>query len=102
MKMLIKSFTIYSFIFFVISSNTGFAVTAKKGNPKLVAKVQQKSKAMGVAQRRGPASDPNTPIEVRGQSRNLNMMLILQNQNEVIDFIKLRKDYQTETKKMNY
>jgi hypothetical protein len=52
--------------------------------------------------KRGPASDPDAPIEVRGQSRNLNMLLILQNQDEIIDFIKLRKDYQDETKKMNY
>lgn len=52
--------------------------------------------------RRGPASDPDAPIEVRGQSRNLNMLLILQNQDEIIDFIKLRKDYQLETRKMNY
>ncbi len=51
---------------------------------------------------RSVASDPDAPIEVRGQSRNLNMMLILQNQDEIIDFIKLRKDYQSETKKMNY
>lgn len=55
-----------------------------------------------VAQRRGPASDPDAPIEVRGQSRNLNMLLILQNQDEIIDFIKMRKDYQVETRKMNY
>ena len=52
--------------------------------------------------RRAPASDPDAPIEVRGQSRNLNMMLILQNENELIDFIKLRKEYQVETKRMNY
>jgi len=52
--------------------------------------------------RRAPASDPNAAIEVRGQSRNLNMMLILQNENELIDFIKLRKEYQSESKRMNY
>lgn len=52
--------------------------------------------------KRSIASDPDAPIEVRGQSRNLNMLLILQNQDEVIDFIKLRKDYQSETKGMNY
>ena len=52
--------------------------------------------------RRAPASDPNAPIEVRGQSRNLNMLLILQNQNEAIDFIKMRKDYKKETQGMSY
>jgi hypothetical protein len=73
----------------------------RKVAPRKVA-VAKKAPVVGVAKRRAPASDPDAPIEVRGQSRNLNMMLILQNQDEIIDFIKLRKDYQTETQKMNY
>lgn len=84
----------------------GYQLTWSAPKQKMVQKKssvkQVAQKTRGVAQRRGPASDPDAPIEVRGQSRNLNMMLILQNQNEVIDFIKLRKDYQVETKKMNY
>ncbi len=62
-------------------------------------KVTPKTK---VTAQRGPASDPNAPIEVHGQSRNLNMMLMLKNEKEAIDFIKLRKDYQEETQQMNY
>ena len=42
------------------------------------------------------------PIEVRGQSRNLNMLLKLQNEREAIDFIKLRKNYKKEIKTQSF
>ncbi len=42
------------------------------------------------------------PIEVRGQSRNLNMLLKLQNEREAIDFIKLRKHYKKEIKSQSF
>ncbi len=42
------------------------------------------------------------PIEVRGQSRNLNMLLKLQNEREAIDFIKLRKNYKKEIKSQSF
>jgi hypothetical protein len=66
------------------------------------AKTRSLAPAAPPSAKRAPASDPDAPIEVKGQSRNLNMMLILQNKEEMIDFIKLRKDYQEETNKLNY
>ncbi len=47
-----------------------------------------------------PSSDK--PIEVRGQTRNLNMLLKLQNEREAIDFIKLRKNYKKEIKSQSF
>ncbi|MDH4466787.1 MAG: hypothetical protein QE271_01910 [Bacteriovoracaceae bacterium] len=51
---------------------------------------------------RAPARDPNAPIEVHGQARNLNMLLILQNPNEEINFVKPRTEYRKEIENMNY
>lgn len=41
-------------------------------------------------------------IEVKGQTRNLNMLLKLQGDKEQIDFIKLRKDYEEEIESLAY
>ena len=79
-----------------------FLLQAQAWGAGKVAPAKKVAAAKSPVMRRAPASDPNMPIEVRGQSRNLNMMLILQNENELIDFIKLRKEYQVETKRMNY
>jgi len=74
----------------------------KKAPPASTHSMANLSAGKSQMMRRAPASDPNAPIEVRGQSRNLNMLLILQNQNEAIDFIKMRKDYKNETQRMSY
>jgi hypothetical protein len=42
------------------------------------------------------------PIEVKGQTRNLNMLLKLKSEKEEIDFIKLREEYEQEIKDLNY
>ena len=36
------------------------------------------------------------PIEIRGQSRNLNMTLLLNNRTQAIQFVEPRKDYKKE------
>jgi hypothetical protein len=73
---------------------------------KVKPKTQQMHRSMTVkntqSASRTPARDPNAPIEVHGQSRNLNMLLILQNPNEEINFVKPRKDYKKEIDQMNY
>ncbi|MCB9091743.1 MAG: hypothetical protein H6621_03560 [Halobacteriovoraceae bacterium] len=48
------------------------------------------------------AGDSDKPIEVHGQTRNLNMLLKIQSEREQIDFIKLRKDYKEEIEEQNY
>lgn len=93
-------FTLLLFFATEVSSRPA-AKVAKKAPAKIAQKAPVVAAQKGV-RGRSVASDPDAPIEVRGQSRNLNMMLILQNQDEIIDFIKLRKDYQPETAKMNY
>lgn len=61
--------------------------------------------------RRSPSAVPGAsitstveekPIEIHGQTRNLNMLLKLQSEREEIDFIKLRKDYEEEIENLNY
>lgn len=38
----------------------------------------------------------NDPLKVRGQTRNLNMMLVLKSKEDRIKFIKIRRDYRKE------
>lgn len=67
-----------------------------------MAHAKAKNATMTGASAKAKTSRAGEPIEVRGQSRNLNMLLILQQQGEVIDFIKLRENYQPEMKKTAY
>ena len=41
-------------------------------------------------------SDTQKPLEVNGQSRNLNMMLVLRNDKDKIKFVKIRESYRNE------
>lgn|GEM_PF-5492065 len=50
----------------------------------------------------GVSADAGKPIEVRGQSRNLNMLLKLNSEREAIDFIKLRKNYKKEIQSQSF
>ena len=47
-------------------------------------------------------SDSNNALEVRGQSRNLSMMLVLKNRRNNIDFVKPRETYSKEIKDTSY
>lgn len=40
--------------------------------------------------------DTQKPLEVNGQSRNLNMMLVLRNDKDKIKFVKIRENYRDE------
>jgi hypothetical protein len=42
------------------------------------------------------AGEPRAPIEVKGQSRNLNMLLVLRDERDKIRFVKIRKSYRDE------
>ena len=83
-------------------------MSATKVKPKTsqmqrsISSTSNSMKEASSAATRGPARDPNAPIEVVGQSRNLNMLLILQNPNEEINFVKPRTDYKKEIENMNY
>lgn len=62
------------------------------------AKVQHKSRMPSHAPSLNSLAnmDVNRSLEVRGQTRNLSMMLILKNAKDNIDFVKVRENYQTE------
>ncbi|OFZ16217.1 MAG: hypothetical protein A2Z20_00230 [Bdellovibrionales bacterium RBG_16_40_8] len=40
--------------------------------------------------------EANRSLEIRGQARNLSMMLVLKNSKDNIDFVKVRNDYTSE------
>lgn len=44
----------------------------------------------------GEADGGQKPLEVNGQSRNLNMMLVLRNDKDKIKFVKVRENYRDE------
>ena len=47
-------------------------------------------------------SDSNKALEVKGQTRNLSMMLTLKNRGDNIDFVKPRQNYQSEIKNTGF
>jgi hypothetical protein len=53
---------------------------------------------------RGPSgvNDSDKVFEVRGQSRNLSMMLVLKNRKDNIDFVKARENFASEIKETSY
>jgi hypothetical protein len=63
--------------------------------PRVAAKPDN-GRGLALARTSGPANDPNRSIEIRGQSRTLSMMLVLKNDKDSINFIKVRKDYNPE------
>ena len=77
-------------VFFV----SGVFAKKRKGS-RSPAKFKQSTRSIG-------GVDPSAPIQVHGQTRNLNMLLKLHSEREQIDFIKLRKDYEKEIKMQNY
>ena len=44
----------------------------------------------------------NDPLKVRGQTRNLNMLLVLQSKEDKIKFIKIRKTFNEEIRATQY
>ena len=49
-----------------------------------------------------PAARPSGEVEIRGQVRNINMMLILKNKRDGISGMGLRTDYKKEIRKTNF
>jgi hypothetical protein len=47
-------------------------------------------------------SDSQKSLEIRGQSRNLSMLLVLKNRHENIDFVKPRETYRDEISKTDF
>lgn len=82
----------------VKNKKSSLKVTVKKTQPA------PKSSLASTVSRRGPAgiSDSQRELEIRGQSRNLSMLLVLKNRNENIDFVKPRDSYREEIQQTGY
>jgi hypothetical protein len=98
-------FAFLNWIVFVAIS--GSAVTHAKAVAKAVAAPAAKTQVQS-GPARGPASlsagisDSQKSLEIRGQSRNLSMLLVLKNRHENIDFVKPRETYRTEIQNTQY
>jgi len=91
-------------------TKTKVAKATKAKSTKTVSKkvmATQRARAMSLAAPRAqtqrfPASlstgisDSQKSLEIRGQSRNLSMLLVLKNRHENIDFVKPRESYREE------
>ena len=83
------------------------AFTGKTKAPAHPAKVAASAPATRIANRSlaglsTGVSDSQTALEIRGQSRNLSMLLILKNRHENIDFVKPRDSYKEEIAKTGF
>ncbi len=65
---------------------------------KALAKKTAKSSGMAMASRALSSAPrgPQQPLEVKGQARQLSMMLVLKNEKDQINFVQLRTDYKNE------
>ncbi|MGZ3744504.1 MAG: hypothetical protein ACXWRE_01465 [Pseudobdellovibrionaceae bacterium] len=83
-----------------IAKNKAIKPVAKK--VILPAKSPRQAAMQRAPAQRGPASlsagisDSQKSLEIRGQSRNLSMLLVLKNRHENIDFVKPRETYREE------
>lgn len=50
----------------------------------------------------GSTQEFTKPLEVKGQSKNLNMALVLRSKNDRASFLKIRKDYRKEILSTQY
>ncbi len=112
MKTFIAAFTIVS----LLSSFAGSTALAAKPQAKTTKKTSSapaiKSSTTtkvgaqatpSYAPMRAPATlDSGAALEVRGQSRNLSMMLVLKNKKRDIDFVKPRENYSREVQNTSY
>ena len=92
----------------IFTPTIGVAKTAKKAVSKKqrvknlfkkTTKKKRKVASMGLLSDGGEAQ---TALKVRGQSRNLNMLLVLKSKQEKISFIKLKKEYNDEILNTNF
>jgi len=97
MSKFVKIVTVILLLLFVISSQ-GFAGSKKKkrrrkkSKTKVTRTVKKKKKTVKASD----TSGIRKPIEIEGQSRGFNMMLILKNKKDKISFVKIRTDYKEE------
>lgn len=94
----------------LISPHTAFAQSNARPRSKDVkTKIPMKTKVVQtsppsklVARIPSGVSDSQKALEVKGQARNLSMMLVLKNRSDNIDFVKPRQNYNDEIKNTGF
>ena len=91
-------FSVYSIITLLISlPNLSFAQVPTESASSRV------QKPTSIASRSpSQTSDSQKALEIKGQSRNLSMMLVLKNRADNIDFVKPRETYREEIKNTGF
>ena len=95
-----KNIRILAASLFLVLLSFGAQAQTTKSKSKNAASAQ----VTGAAPARGPSgvNDSDKVFEVRGQSRNLSMMLVLKNRKDNIDFVKARENFASEIKETSY
>jgi hypothetical protein len=101
-----KKVLLVSILFFLCSIPLGVEAAPKKMMKSSPAKTTKtikstRSPATAGGSSMGGIGAPKT-LEIRGQSRNLNMLLILKNPIDQIDFIKPKTNYKEEIGQTNF
>ena len=92
------------FVLFVTGLVIGIGLVAEARTNTKVSKQKQGSPQSSPSVSRAPGSvnDSDKVFEVRGQSRNLSMMLVLKNRKDNLEFVKARENYANEIKETSY
>lgn len=94
----IKSLLKYMLIIlFALSWSHISVAKSQKRSPTQAKVLAQKSSGLKMGM-----SDSQKSFEIRGQSRNISMLLVLKNRNDSIDFVKPREHYQSEISKTSF
>ena len=86
----------------VTKASTKITKTVVAKRAAVPSKINKQASSPRVLSQRSPASlsagisDSQKSLEIRGQSRNLSMLLVLKNRHENIDFVKPRESYREE------
>ena len=94
-----NGFKLFS-LFLILTATSALADDAKKQSQLPNIKVPTASAGRSPAS--GTSRDRNDPIEIKGQSRLLNMQLMVQNKKDRLQFVEPRRDYNSEITHTNY
>jgi hypothetical protein len=91
-----RNIRIWSLSLLLITIFTGFSAFAQVPTSTVPPKTLPQKRTVN------SVSDSEKALEVRGQSRNLSMMLVLKNRKDSIDFVKPRETYSEEIKNTGF
>jgi len=85
-----------------VTTKLSAKLPAKKTIAPSANKTLAKDASKTPSRRPAGLSDSDKSLEIRGQSRNLSMLLVLKNRHENIDFVKPRDSYHDEIQKTDF